>query len=478
LIEETYPSGKIVRNFFENDGDLAKVVRSGKTYVSDFDYNASGGIKSLKLGNGLYETAEFSSRQQMTQIGLGSTPTNNNLWKVNYYYGELAANGVDVLDSKNTGNIAKLVTTLPNVSFTQTYRYDALERIKEAKETSGTTETWKQTYNYDRFGNRNSFSQAINNQPLTINNQTLPSVNPNNNRFNDGQGFQYDKTGNIVQDIDKLTGFPRNFVFNGDNKQVHVKDSYNQTVGAYFYDGNGQRVKKVTNSETTIFVYDAGGKLVAEYSTETSQNPTVSYTVTDTLGSPRVIVDKQGNIVSRRDFLPFGEEIGVDTPQTTQRASIAQYNTQDTIRQKFTGYEKDKETRLDYAQARYYNSQYGRFTAVDPLLASGKSANPQTFNRYVYTMNRPLNHTDTTGLQTGEPVEPINFLGQMYKKTIGKVDYFYDHKVKGSSVYNGNPVVATDRRGWKYNIIGGSDGGRRLVKDQKSIDIIVSDKTC
>jgi hypothetical protein len=117
LIEQTYPSEKVVRNFFENDGDLAKVVRNGKTYVSDFDYNASGGIKSLKLGNGLYETAEFSSRQQMTQIGLGSTPTNNNLWKANYFYGELASNGVDVIDSKNKNNIAKQVITLPNVSF-------------------------------------------------------------------------------------------------------------------------------------------------------------------------------------------------------------------------------------------------------------------------------------------------------------------------------------------------------------------------
>jgi hypothetical protein len=97
----------------------------------------------------LYETAEFSSRQQLTQIGFGSTPTNNNLWKVNYFYGELADNGVDVVESKNTGNIAKQVITVPNVSFTQTYRYDALERIKEAKETSTNNQTtWQQSWDY------------------------------------------------------------------------------------------------------------------------------------------------------------------------------------------------------------------------------------------------------------------------------------------------------------------------------------------
>lgn len=40
----------------------------------------------------------------------------------------------------------------------------------------------------------------------------------------------------------------------------------------YHYDGDGRRVKKVAASEVTIFVYNAGGKLVAEYSTILSQH--------------------------------------------------------------------------------------------------------------------------------------------------------------------------------------------------------------
>ena len=46
-------------------------------------------------------------------------------------------------------------------------------------------------------------------------------------------------------------------------------------------------------------------------------------------------------------------------------------------------------------------------TAVDPLLASGKSADPQTFNRYVYVMNQPLKFTDPSGLQAGSPRQDI-----------------------------------------------------------------------
>jgi RHS repeat-associated protein len=147
--------------------------------------------------------------------------------------------------------------------------------------------------------------------------------------------------------------------------------------------------------EETVFVYSAG-KLVAEYSTKPPpSNPTTSYTATDQLGSPRVITDSLGNVISRRDFMPFGEEIVNNIGE--RAATSLKYNVADSVRQKFTGYEKDDETNLDFAEARMYENRHGRFTAVDPLLASGKSANPQSFNRYVYCQNRPLVLTDPTG---------------------------------------------------------------------------------
>ncbi len=158
-------------------------------------------------------------------------------------------------------------------------------------------------------------------------------------------------------------------------------------TGSLRFDGEGKRVKKITDQETTIFVYSAG-KLIAEYSTAPPpQEPTTKWTVTDQLGSPRVLVDSLGQVVSRRDFMPFGEEI---FPDGTHRKIADKYTFGDDVRQKFTGYQKDEETGLDFAEARMYQNLHGRFTAVDPLLASGKSANPQTFNRYVYVVNNPL----------------------------------------------------------------------------------------
>jgi hypothetical protein len=82
-------------------------------------------------------------------------------WKVHYEYGELSQDGSTVEGSKNTGNIARQTLTVPGTSFVQSYRYDSLYRLTEAAEKTGTTQNWIQDWSYDRYGNRNSFTQNI-----------------------------------------------------------------------------------------------------------------------------------------------------------------------------------------------------------------------------------------------------------------------------------------------------------------------------
>ncbi len=401
LTEQTYPSGRVSKNFLEPDGDLTAIasrVANGpfKNYAANFSYTASGVIKQLQLGNGLWESAQVNSRGQVTQLGLGQSPGDASLWRLNYHYGELDTNG-NVDASRNTGNIARQTISSAGgqTPFVQTYRYDSLHRITEVREMNNGSQTWSQGFDYDRYGNRISFWQNVGSQQLPINNLTLPQVDANTNRFREDQGYSYDPVGNLVADAQG-----RQFVFNGDNKQIKVRDAQDEVAGAYRYDPTGKRVKKVTPTETTIYVYDGLGKLIAEMSTAAPvQEPTVNYTATDPLGSPRVLTNSRGQIISRRDFMPFGEELASDA---VYRTATLKYGVDDGVRQKFTGYQRDEESGLDFAEARYYNNGHGRFTAVDPLLASGKSVNPQTFNRYAYSLNRPLILTDPTGLQSGE----------------------------------------------------------------------------
>ncbi len=114
----------------------------------------------------------------------------------------------------------------------------------------------------------------------------------------------------------------------------------------------------------------------------------------DYLGSPRIITDQTGNVLSRRDFMPYGEEafIGVGN-----RAVGHGYTYGDSTRQKFTGYERDEETNLDFAQARMYSSRLGRFTTVDDFTKDSDLNNSQSWNKYAYVRNNPLNLTDPTG---------------------------------------------------------------------------------
>jgi len=66
---------------------------------------------------------------------------------------------------------------------------------------------------------------------------------------------------------------------------------------------------------------------------------------------------------------------------------------------RYSGKECDEFTSLYYYGYRYYASWLGRWLTPDPSgLASVDRANPQSWNRYAYVMNNPVNANDPTGL--------------------------------------------------------------------------------
>ena len=162
---------------------------------------------------------------------------------------------------------------------------------------------WKQTFTFDRYGNRNFDAGQTTTLGSCPTNVCQSNINLNNNRVTT---HTFDNAGNTTVDAEG-----RQFFYDGENKQKEVKDASNNVIGQYLYDGDGKRVKKLAANDTTIFVYDASGRLAAEYlvTTATPTAPTTSYLTNDILGSPRVTTDSSGNVVSRRDFRPYGEEI-------------------------------------------------------------------------------------------------------------------------------------------------------------------------
>jgi len=117
------------------------------------------------------------------------------------------------------------------------------------------------------------------------------------------------------------------------------------------------------------------------------------------------VTNEAGGLVARHDFFPFGDEISPMADDTTKM---------------FTGHERDRETGLDYMFARYYGGSLPRFLSPDPI--GGNTAAPQSWNRYAYVRNNPLNLTDPTGLYGINPnpynpegTSPCDGMGPMCK---------------------------------------------------------------
>ncbi len=281
---------------------------------------------------------------------------------------------------------------------TQKYYYDSLNRIDDSTETISSTQTWRQDFTYDRYGNRN-FNQTNTTMPSSFASPAItnPAISTTNKRIT-SSGYNYDASGNTTFDASL-----RKFTYDAENKQTKVESTNSSqtvtgTVGEYSYDGDGKRVKKYVPStgETTIFVYDASGKSIAEYSTivANSADAKVAYLTSDHLGSPRINTDANGAVIARHDYHPFGEEI-----YTAQRTTGLNYAA-DTVRKQFTSYERDNETNLDFAKARYHNYNLGRFQSPDPIIISRKRIrNPQLWNSYSYAGNNPLKYVDPDGLE-------------------------------------------------------------------------------
>jgi RHS repeat-associated protein len=399
LTSQVYPSGRTITTNYDAVDRVSgvngtKIGELPKTYASTISYTAHGILKSMLLGNGLWEHTLSNERLQLTEIGLGASSADSSKMKLNYTYGVVVNNVLDT--TKNNGHVESQTVTVSGTAIKQSYVYDPLHRLTSVKETVGVDTKWIQTYSYDRYSNRTSLVNTGSDASM-LTTQGTPAVVTATNRL---QNHTYDQSGNMKVDAAGNT-------FNYDAANRQVTSTVSGITANYFYDGSDRRVKKVAGGVTTVFIYDLAGKLIAEY---TNSGPAslggTSYLTMDHLGSVRVVTDGSGVVKSRRDYCPFGEELGAGIGGRTGAMGYGQV---EGLKQKFTSKERDSESGLDYFGARYYSSTTGRFTGVDPLMGSADVAMPQTWNRYAYALNNPMNIIDPDGMIWVENT----FTGQM-----------------------------------------------------------------
>jgi RHS repeat-associated protein len=419
VTSEQYPSGRVVKTEYDAAGRIAGVKNqaTGLYYAGGdpsvpnnqnvISYAASGAATDVKLGNGLWEHTSFNARLQPEHIYLGSTKGSSSVLGLDYSYGT----------TDNNGNVQSQTITLPGIStpYVQSYSYDQLNRLQSAEETIGTTSNWKQVYSYDRFGNRNlatvttfpNYTQTPTDPTthLPIDPVGNPVIDPTNNRIKSsvtGQGnYQYDAAGNLLCDSTHLCTQTPQFIpyytYDAENRVTSAGGGPTNGGSSYFYDGVGERVKKVVGSDATVFVYDAAGRLVAEYDNGQPQAGGTNYVTADHLGSTRAVTGQTQQVTGRYDYLPFGEEVYL---------SRSEYG--GNIRQKFTQQERDNELSLDFFASRYYSPAQGRFTSPDSL--AGSPVNPQTLNLYAYVRGNPLKYSDPNGHRAQDPQNQDNLV--------------------------------------------------------------------
>ncbi len=275
----------------------------------------------------------------------------------------------------NDGNVAQIRNDLDN-NRTVNFTYDELDRVKTAS-TQGSTGQWcwGQSFTYDRYANLLSATVTKCSAPS-------PQLSVDSNNHITNTGFRYDAAGNLTSDGSLTYSYDAENRIKANNGVNYVYDGLrNRVKNARLYWFSGGQVLAETDLTGTLlreFVYFGSTRIARR-----DASGSVFYFFSDHLRSVRRMTDATGNVQQDLDYYPFGGEV------VTSSANAY----------KFTG--KERDGALDYSVFRSYTAQYARFTSPDPV--HGGPANPQSWNRYPYALNRPTAFMDPLGLEPCPP---------------------------------------------------------------------------
>jgi RHS repeat-associated protein len=277
---------------------------------------------------------------------------------------------------------------------THTFTYDKVSRLTAANlylEPTASTTLRTQTFGYDAFGNLLTFGgSSARNTPTA----------PGSNHLT---GAAYDASGNVT------TWNGNTYTYDPFHLMWDYKTPTDEWI--YLYTAADERAWSYKTDNTSLWTLRGlDAKVLREYTTNGTWSVAEDYIYRDGLllaaetpagtrhfhldhlGTPRLVSNNLGQQAAYHVYYPFGEE-------------ATAFN-QDTIREKFTGHERDlgnpsgSGDDLDYMHARHESEWTGRFLSVDA--ESGKPGRPQTWNRFVYAIGNPIRFIDPNGQEAEE----------------------------------------------------------------------------
>ena len=377
-------------NFTYNTQMLLDRVYGTDTYVDDTWYDAAGRVTLRELGNN-YTLGQTYTYYPWTQQGgrlqnlkSGIALDTDSLQSLSYVYDDV-------------GNVQSITDTNAGGTQTQTFTYDALDRLSSAVASGGTGGTYAlKDYDYDTQGRLEINGTVTNYYENTAHIHAVSKTST-------GNTYSYDQNGN--QTSRKVGGITYTLIYDAENRLVQIKRGSN-IQATYTYDGDGNRVKTVVGSTTTTYIgnylerecinttcalksyYYAAGQRVALR----KGDGTLYFLLTDHLGSTAITATSSGGRDAELRYYPWGgTRYTYGTTPTSYR---------------YTG-QREAEVGLYYYGARFYDPYLNRWIQPDSIIPD--QYNPMDWDRFNYVRNNPLVYIDSSGHdpEATEPNPPI-----------------------------------------------------------------------
>lgn len=386
----TYPSGAFaVKHVYTALGYLQE-VRNAATSAHFWRaeaMNAERQLTQFQHGNGVVTTQVFEATTgRLTGIQAGP---GNAVQNLSYTYDALS-------------NLTSRTDTAQNPSqpLTETFLYDALNRLTEATIVDGPTKTVA----YDLIGNITHKSDVGDYTyptpgPTAVRPHAVSSVSGTINAT-----YTYDANGNMV------SGNGRTMTWTSFNMVREITQGANTL--SFLYDTERQRIRQIAPDGSTLYLnafgiraeYFAspsltqwnnyvfvGAEIVAVHHDRSVGTDTTRYFHKDHLGSISVITDEVGAVTQRLAYDAWGKR---RYPNGADDATGILESQAETDRG-FTGHEHLQEVGLIHMNGRIYDPVLARFLSADPFIQD--PFHIQALNRYAYVNNNPLAYTDPTG---------------------------------------------------------------------------------
>lgn len=367
-------------------------VREGSSSWGSISYHSNGMVNTVTHNNLVQSVYAKDPLQMQRPASVSATYGTTTYWTSGTYLYDSSGN------VRATGN--------------DYYVYDLLGRLTQGTSERTSSSVYKQqNQTYDLYGNITNIATIINgattNRGISVNsatnrlNSTSYDVAGNQLSWDSVYTYGYDSQNMMRSQVSSNRDIL--YLYTADDERIWKYDLI-ANRSDYTIRDLDKKVLRVFDENQGVWVWKKdmihrSGAILGSASYAGSYHYTV-----DHLGTPRYISNASRAQVGRHAYYPFGQESTSDTQN------------QEFL--KFTGHERDTNFTgtldyLDYMHARYYSPVTARFLSVDPTWISADLAKPQSWNRYGYVMNNPINMTDPDGKcpssLTGRPcANPLN----------------------------------------------------------------------